>query len=295
MHNAQSYSFDNAYNYKYNGKELQTETGMYDYGARFYMPDIGRWGVVDPLAEKMPSWSPYSYAFDNPVRYIDPDGREPKDDFIFNQHGKFVRIDKNNQPDKLVIENSKTGARQNYQFSDPVSDTKEIRNGTINKVVFVGKNQIKSMLNQQGAFEPDNKDNWSNFYKESKGGHKFDYSYSVIPSEFASEGASFNPLKKPSPMLFIPEGDNTAQNHMNFGNYLWAASGFTLGFSYSTLQLAGHANSVINPGSNGYKSQLDSADDQRSIIKGANYSDRNNFRAILEKAIQQQNKNNNAP
>ena len=62
-----------AYKYKYNGKELQ-ETGMYDYGARFYMPDIGRWGVIDNKAELYFGTTSYAYALNQPTNAIDPDG-----------------------------------------------------------------------------------------------------------------------------------------------------------------------------------------------------------------------------
>ena len=59
---------------KYNGKELQ-ETGMYSYGWREYMPDIGRWNGIDQLAEDYISASPYAYVMNNPINMFDPDGR----------------------------------------------------------------------------------------------------------------------------------------------------------------------------------------------------------------------------
>ena len=62
--------------YLYNGKELQNDFGLgwYDYGARFYDPQIGRWHVPDPRSEKYYEWSPFNYVLNNPLLNVDPQG-----------------------------------------------------------------------------------------------------------------------------------------------------------------------------------------------------------------------------
>ncbi len=89
------------------------------YGARYYEPKTSVWISVDPLAEEFSGWSPYNYCLNNPVRFIDPDGRGPEPpkngipQFIDNTGVYFWRADKNAYEQYKYTDSS----REHYSFS----------------------------------------------------------------------------------------------------------------------------------------------------------------------------------
>ena len=81
--------------YKFNGKELDKETGLYYYGARYYDPVRGVWLSVDPLASQRVEWSPYNFCRDNPILNVDPTGALD-DNFSVDERGTIKLEEKTN-------------------------------------------------------------------------------------------------------------------------------------------------------------------------------------------------------
>ena len=102
--------------YRFSGKEEQGFVGLpwQDFGARMYDPDLARWTTQDPLADQYPGISPYAFCNNNPVNFVDPDGRDWYEDDFGNAKWK------ESNEDYFIDENNKEWRNigQEYLFFD---------------------------------------------------------------------------------------------------------------------------------------------------------------------------------
>ena len=281
----------------FSGKESQSflsaSVPLLDFGARMYDPTTARWTAADPLSEKYYGISPYVYCANNPILFTDIAGNSYSE---FDVEGNYKRTVDDNWWHNLWhgrtgrIVNDQNEVILSFKFADPKNDVKDLKNGTLQKIQFVEEKDVVSMLSKAGVFDEKNKtanntllDRYSYVLHEGKGGHKMDFSYNAIPDQY--EGVSTDPLDAPSPVLFLIDG--VAHNHMNFGNFLFGAGGKASGLTSFELRMGAQINSIFNPGSNNYKPQFDSNDDQFSIRMGVRHARQHHYKEMYYRAYSQ--------
>ncbi len=149
--------------YLFNAKELDEETGLYYYGARYYDPRVSMWWGVDPMAEKYPEYSPYTYTLNNPVRYIDPDGNRPYDVILsgpqalqaFNElkASSSLTLSFDSQTGKLAA-TGKANNKADKQLLRAINDKNRIVNLITTKAnIYDSKDGVTDLALTPGGFE----------------------------------------------------------------------------------------------------------------------------------------------
>ncbi|XZF16353.1 RHS repeat-associated core domain-containing protein [Chitinophagaceae bacterium MMS25-I14] len=134
--------------YRYTGKERDEESGLYYHGARYYIPWLARWSAVDPKESQRPGLSPYDYCSNNPINRTDPDGKQEKEQEMYNgkpvQHGQ--RTDANGNIFNTVQGyNTETGKFDHF-----------IREEMVTGVIIKASRKTPSEPSNQPANEPAN-------------------------------------------------------------------------------------------------------------------------------------------
>ena len=137
--------------YKYNGKERDEETGLYNYGMRYYAAWLCRFISVDPLQFEYPNVNPYCYCENNPVNLVDPTGMSPEDSkpgeiaFIDSFSGKYLGSHTNDKIEGFSVRSIASGDFNNLQNND-FADSRFFSIDKSSKEVTVNYDQIAGAI-----------------------------------------------------------------------------------------------------------------------------------------------------
>ena len=254
--------------YLYNGKELIEAHGLneYDSQARMYYAAIGRTTTLDPLAENYYRVSPYSWCGNNPINYVDPDGR---DTLHFDAKGNYTHRVQSEGSHVGLWHKSNNSTRE-FRFQDPndanrfMTDEEYLDNisngGTLDRLDGIMPVSLSSVYK---ATRPSISDRLKGRYiaaLSGKANGSMDYMRVNEPNYNMAGSQSY---------LMLVDGIPLALQPYNMGNMLWGLKMHRLGFSLPTCLLGAHAYTIYGGMTGKYpKIELDSFDDQCSIILG---------------------------
>ena len=296
----------NKNNFQFGSKEKIESSGLnwIDFGARIYMPDVPHFITIDPLAEISRRFSPYVYANDNPIRFIDPDGMYTQESQDVNSYedknGNKVYYDGNTQKTLGSGGGNEGGGKDNGKA--PTTELQFDQQGTYLGAVNDGKKEFSgSIVDKKGnvtsRFEFNDQSDGENIM--SGGIIKLDLRFSAMINIFMSKAgvngsksfmtryfyAFFNSLagesmdfvqylakySKTDKVLYL--AGNRAYNNYDAGNFLWGRAMNTIGIGYTGSQIGSEANGFLfgkrqNGQGMGVTWGGDSKEDQKAILHG---------------------------